>query len=209
MSQSYDLPVGTDRLNVAIKTKIANSLEALRSLHSGTSAPSSTTANMLWLDTSTTPPVLKLRDTLDSAWISWVSVGASPSQRIAGESIASLSATSSVWLGPVPHACTAVRLFMFCETASTSTSGNEWQVQVQSYPHATPGSPVDLISATVGTFTTLTDVGGGEEFAANKALAFTFDQNQTLTDLDVLKLTITAVGSVTTLTNFHAYVDVI
>ena len=42
MAQSFDLPVGTDRLNVAIKSKIADSLEALRTTHSGTSSPTST-----------------------------------------------------------------------------------------------------------------------------------------------------------------------
>ena len=209
MAQSFDLPVGTDRLNVAIKSKIADSLEALRTTHSGTSSPTSTVANMLWLHTSATPSVLKLRNTGNTAWISLASVTQSPTRRLGGALIASLSGTSSVWLGPVTNDCIAVRLIMFSETASTSSSGNEWQFQVVKYPHSAPGSPVNLISGTVGTETLIDGVGGNEEFVANKALTFTLNQNTTCSDKDLLKLTVTEAGSATTLTNFHAYVEVV
>lgn len=209
MAQDYSQPVGTDRLNVAIKTKIANSLEALRTLHSGASAPSATAAYMLWMDTGSTPACLKMRDSSNAEWITVTSLASAPSKRIAGTYVASLTGSTSIWLGPVTHACTAVRLILFNEVASTSSSGNEWQFQVQNYPFAAPGSPVDLISGTVGTHTTLTDVGGGTEFVANKVLEFTFDQNTTLADRDILKLTVTEAGTATSLTNFHAYVDVI
>jgi len=209
MAQSFDLPVGTDRLNIAIKTKIADSLEALRTLHSGTSAPTSTIASMLWMDTSATPPILKVRDTSNAAWINVMSIGAAPTRRLSGSPIASLSGTSSIWLGPVTYACTAVRLLVFGETASTSSSGNEWQFQVKKYPHASPGSPVDLINGTVGTHTTLSGVGGGTEFVADKVLVFTPDQNLTMTDKDVLELVVTEAGTATTLVNFHAYLEII
>jgi hypothetical protein len=209
MAQSFNLPVGTDRLNVAIKTKIADSLEALRTTHSGSSAPTSTAANMLWVDTSGTPAVLKLRNTANTNWITLMSLGKTPTRRLGGDSVASLTGTTSVWLGPVTYACTVERLIVFSETASTSTSGNEWQFQVTNYPNSDPATPVDLISGTVGTFTTLVDVGGGTEFVANKALVFTPDQNLSLADNDILKVTVTEAGTATTLTNFHAYVDVI
>jgi len=42
-------------------------LEALRTLHSGTSAPSSTVAYMLWADTTNT--LLKMRDSGDASWL--------------------------------------------------------------------------------------------------------------------------------------------
>jgi hypothetical protein len=209
MAQSFDLPLGTDRLNVAIKTKIADSLEALRTVHSGTTAPSSTAAYMLWMDTGTTPAVLKQRNSANSDWIKVSSLSGSPTRRLQGAPVSSLSATTTIWLGPVTYACTAVRLIVFSETASTSSSGNEWQLQVENYPFSDPTTPVDLISATVGTFTTLTDVGGGAEFVANQALVFTLDQNLTLADKDILKVEITKAGSATTLTNFHAYLEVI
>lgn len=209
MAQSYDLPVGPDRLNVAIKTKIADSLEALRTLHSGTSAPTSTAAYMLWMDTSTAPAVLKMRDSSDASWINVSSLSAAPTRRLQAAPVASLTGSTTLWIGPATYACTAQRLLVFAETASTSTSGNEWQFQVENYPFSDPTTPVDLISGTVGTFTTLTDVGGGSEFVANQVLAFTFDQNQTLADKDVLRVEVTEAGTATSLTNFHAYVDVI
>ena len=209
MAQDFSLPVGTDRLNVAIKTKIANSLDALRSTHSGTSEPSTTTAYMLWLDSSTAPPVLKMRDSSDTSWVNVTSIGAAPTRRLGGTVVSSLTGSTDVWLGPVTFACTVVRVIVFSETASTSTSGNEWQFQLENYPYATPASPVDLISGTVGTFTTLSGVGGGTEFVANKALVFTPDQNLTLADKDILKLEVTEAGTATSLTNFHAYVEVI
>jgi len=209
MPQSFDLPVGTDRLNVAIKTKIANSLEALRTLHSGTTEPSSTAADMLWMDTSATPPVLKVRDGSNASWINLTSIESAPTRRLGGALIASLSSTSLVWLGPVTYASTAVRLIMFGETASSSSSGNEWQFQLKKYPHAAPGSPVDLISGTVGTFTALAGVGGSEEFVADKVMTLTPDQNLTMTDKDLLELVVTKAGTATTLTNFHAYLEII
>ena len=124
MAQSFDLPLGTDRLNVAIKTKIADSLEALRTVHSGTTAPSSTAAYMLWMDTGTTPAVLKQRNSANSDWIKVSSLSGSPTRRLQGEPVSSLSATTTIWLGPVTYACTAVRLIVFSETASTSSPGS-------------------------------------------------------------------------------------
>jgi len=209
MAQDFSLPVGTDRLNVAIKTKIADSLEALRTVHSGTTAPTATVAYMLWMDTGSTPAVLKMRNSSDSDWVAVSSLAGSPTRRLQAESVASLTGSTTLWIGPATYACTAQRLIVFAETASTSSSGNEWQFQVENYPFADPTTPVDLISATVGTCTALDGVGGGSEFVANKVLTFTLDQNQTLADGDILRVEVTEAGTATSLTNFHAYVDVI
>lgn len=46
-----------------------NALAAIKSTNSGAVAPTSPVAGMLWLDTSTTPNVLKVRDTANSAWL--------------------------------------------------------------------------------------------------------------------------------------------
>jgi len=53
-----------------VRADINNNLAALYSLSSGSSAPSTTTAHQLWLDTSTTPDTLKIRNASDNGWIS-------------------------------------------------------------------------------------------------------------------------------------------
>ena len=53
-----------------VRADINSNLAALYSLSSGSSAPSTTTAHQLWLDTSTTPDTLKIRNASDNDWIS-------------------------------------------------------------------------------------------------------------------------------------------
>ena len=52
-----------------VRADINNNLAALYSLSSGSSEPSTTTAHQLWLDTSTSPDTLKIRNSSDSGWI--------------------------------------------------------------------------------------------------------------------------------------------
>ena len=52
-----------------VRADINNNLAALYSLSSGSSEPSTTTAHQLWLDTSTNPDTLKIRNSSDSGWI--------------------------------------------------------------------------------------------------------------------------------------------
>jgi hypothetical protein len=209
MSQAFELPTGTDRMNVAIKNKIAGSLEALRTQHLGTSAPTSVVPGMLWLDTAASPPTLKMRDTSDTVWLVVMSLGSSNLVRLEAVALAgSLSATATAFAGSVPKACVVSRIVLIASNASTSSSGNEWTVQLKNYPYSTPGSPVDLISAACGTFTALGGVGGGAEHVADQALIYTPDQNLTMADLDVLEFVLTKTGTATTLTDFHAFVEI-
>jgi microcystin-dependent protein len=68
MSQSDQVIQNNTGSNV--RADINNNLAALYSLSSGSSAPSTTTAHQLWLDTSTTPDTLKIRNASDNGWIS-------------------------------------------------------------------------------------------------------------------------------------------
>ncbi|MBO6883875.1 MAG: hypothetical protein JJ869_09905 [Marivita sp.] len=52
----------------AVRAQINQVIAALRSTSSGATAPTATAPGMLWLDTSTTPPTLKIRDAADSAF---------------------------------------------------------------------------------------------------------------------------------------------
>ncbi len=68
MAQSDQIIANDTGANV--RADINNNLAALYSLSSGSSAPSVTTAHQLWLDTSTNPDTLKIRNASDNAWIS-------------------------------------------------------------------------------------------------------------------------------------------
>ncbi len=54
---------------VCVRTELNSILAALSSLQSGSSEPSTTNAYQLWVDTSTTPGKLKIRNGANSAWI--------------------------------------------------------------------------------------------------------------------------------------------
>ena len=210
MAQDFSLPVGTARLNVAIKTKIADSLEALRTLHSGTTEPSLMVANMLWIDTAAIPIVLKLRNAANAAWVSLWSLTDEPYTQLEATGHAgTLSATKTDFVGTVPRSCTVSRIVLLSSNASSSSAGNEWQLQLTKYPTASPGSGVTLISAACGTETALGGVGGGSEFVADQGLVFTPNQNATCADRDCLELTLTKVGSATTLNNIRAFIEIL
>lgn len=57
----------TNQLTPQHRTDLNNALAAMASLSSGASAPTTTYANMLWFDTSTS--ILKMRSDADDAWI--------------------------------------------------------------------------------------------------------------------------------------------
>lgn len=67
MSQSWANIPPSGSASVALKTSIPDALEALRTVHSGATAPSQTVAYMLWADTSA--GVLKQRNSANSAWV--------------------------------------------------------------------------------------------------------------------------------------------
>ena len=58
----------------AFRADLNAQLQALGSLQSGSSAPSTTYANMLWLDTSANPSILKVRNADNDAWVSLLEV---------------------------------------------------------------------------------------------------------------------------------------
>ena len=53
---------------LALRTRINEVLAALQSANAGPIEPTDTRPGMLWFDTSSSPPVLKIRDAQDSAW---------------------------------------------------------------------------------------------------------------------------------------------
>lgn len=209
MAQTWQMPPAlTDYANQVLVAAIPNSMEALRTCHSGSSAPASPVAYMLWADTSA--GWLKLRNASNTAWLKVHPLAVDNVLQLSGEgwSAASLSATKTDWLATAPRAGTVKRVVLLSSSASTSSSGNEWTFQVKKYPNSAPASPVNLCTAAPGTFTAVGGVGGGAEFVANKAWTFAPNQNATLLDGDVLELVATKLGTGTTLARFRAVVEI-
>lgn len=67
MAQASSFVIQNDN-GAAVRAQINQVVAALRTTHAGESAPPQTAPGMLWLDTSVTPPELKLRDLADSAF---------------------------------------------------------------------------------------------------------------------------------------------
>lgn len=200
MSQSWTMPTGTSVASTAIKTLIVNALLALRSCFSGASAPSDTEAYMPWLDTTNNQ--IKRRNAADSAWTIEGAIGKDHGKTLihVGE-FSSVSGTFTTFVTPTLEDGQIKRIILVSTTSSSSSSGNEWQFGLQNKTDA-----VALFSGTVGTFTSLGGVGGGE-ITADTIYELTPDQNQSLDAGDVLELTMTAVGTVTTLTRLLILVE--
>lgn len=65
MSQTPSFVIVNDN-GAAVRAQINQVMAALRSTSSGGVEPAATAPGMLWLDTSTTPPTLKLRNVADA-----------------------------------------------------------------------------------------------------------------------------------------------
>lgn len=78
MSQTWNVPMAGSGTPSADRSKINDALETLRTVHSGTSAPASLVAYMLWWDTTTAAsPILKVRDSTNASWITIMPNGGS------------------------------------------------------------------------------------------------------------------------------------
>jgi hypothetical protein len=201
MSQTWDSAVGSDQVVNAVKVKHEAKLESLRTLFSGATEPASKVAYMLWADTAL--GLLKQRNAANSAWVVLGPLLADWTEHVClvGE-LSSLSASRSLYLPPQRVASVVRRIIIVSATASSSSSGNEWQFELEDMT-----SPGDLFSAAVGTFTALSGVGGGAEFAANGVFALTPDQNQALDPDHVVELRFVKVGTVTTLSRISVFAE--
>jgi hypothetical protein len=68
MAQSTDITLA-NQSGLAFRTELNSILAALSSLQSGSSAPSTTNAYQLWVDSSSSPAILKIRNGANNAWI--------------------------------------------------------------------------------------------------------------------------------------------
>ncbi len=201
MSQTYNPPTGSTVMSTAVKTDLPNMADALRSQHSGAGAPSSTVAYMLWADTSTGQ--LKQRDASNSAWnvVAKLNKDWTKGRQKFADAV-SLAATQTWFALCAPEAGKVKRITLLSSTATSSSSGNEWQFGLSNR-----NTGAQLFSGTVGTFTALGGVGGGAEILTTAAYQLTPNQNDSLAQNDVVEFTMTKVGTATTLVRFAALIE--
>ncbi|UYP67614.1 tail fiber domain-containing protein [Thalassobacter stenotrophicus] len=67
MTQTSSFTIANDA-GAAVRARINEVIAALQSTSAGASAPTATTAGMLWVDTSVSPPVLRRRNATNTGW---------------------------------------------------------------------------------------------------------------------------------------------
>ena len=67
MSQTSSYTITNDA-GAAVRARINEVIAALQTLSAGPTAPVDTRAGMIWLDTSTSPAALRIRNMSDTAW---------------------------------------------------------------------------------------------------------------------------------------------
>ena len=67
MVQTANFVIANDA-GAAVRARINEVIVALQSTSAGASAPTATTAGMLWVDTSVSPPVLRRRNATNTGW---------------------------------------------------------------------------------------------------------------------------------------------
>ena len=67
MTQTSSFTIANDA-GAAVRARINEVIAALQSTNAGASTPTATTAGMLWVDTSVSPPVLRRRNATNTGW---------------------------------------------------------------------------------------------------------------------------------------------
>lgn len=183
MSQSYALPTGTDPMRIAVKTTLPGSLEALRTLFSGSTAPTAVTAYQLWLDT--TNNALYQRNAANNAWLP-------QKRRVVTCQLGALTArTWRLVCAPVPLLVVSATLEPSATTVGSVAATTEWTWMLKNQ-----STGLNLFSATPSTATVVSGVGGGE-LAADTAYVLTPNQNQAVAASHLLRFIVGVVGAPT------------
>jgi hypothetical protein len=67
MSQTPSFTITNDA-GAAVRARINEVITALQTLNAGPTEPADTRAGMAWIDTSTNPATLRIRNTTDTGW---------------------------------------------------------------------------------------------------------------------------------------------
>ena len=184
MSQSWTIPPpGTQAQSVALETTLPNALNALRTLFSGASEPTTTIAYMLWADT--TNGLLKQRNAGDSDWEILGPLALSLARKTISLRLpdSKLAAGVDLLLFQADRACFVNRVGVLTDTATSSDGSNHWLVQIA---NLTAGNDLR-----VAAYNTNTD----GDFAADAANWIALDQNQLIAANDVLRFEFSQIGA--------------
>lgn len=192
MTQSFPTPANTDPLGVVVLSHLVDRTTSLRANFTGTTEPSTTTPHMLWADTTT--GMLRLRNTLDSAWLDVCPLSFQPLPTVTLQPSGALAAAELQIA--VPHDATISRVIMVPNTTTTgSVDGvTDWEFALENVTQA-----VQLFATDPSTATT--------EMTLDAAYVLTPDQNQSATALDVLRLTITQNGTPTAVSDVSIAIE--
>lgn len=158
---------GTDSMRDTVKTRLPNNDEALRTLHSGATAPTSPVAYMLWQDTTT--GALWQRNAANSAW--------RPCKRReirCGDVALAARTWRALPYAAVPLWIESVAIVGSATTSASVATTKEWTFLLK---NQTTG--LNLFSAPPSTATTVGGVGGGE-LTADVPKVLTTNQNQSV-----------------------------
>lgn len=187
MSQSWQVPVvAGDTVATALTTKVNDALEALRTLHSGATAPTTTVAYMLWADTANN--LLKQRNAANSDWVVIAAINARNHVFRPMVRIGPVSGTDQFYLLVARDACRILGVSWLTDTATSGSDGsNNYAVQIMNHTQAN-----NLRATAWDTFTDAELAADAENFIAA-------DQNQDIAVGDVIEIQITQTGSPTSL----------
>lgn len=189
MTQSFPTPANTDPLGVVVLSHLVDRTNSLRAQFTGTTEPSTKVAHMLWADTTT--GMLRIRNTLNSAWLDVCPLSFQPKQFAMMQGAGALAAAE--YQIAMPHDATISRVLLVPNTTTTGSvaSTTEWVWALENVTQAQ-----QLFSSNPTTATSVGGIGGGE-MTLDAAYALTPDQNQSATALDVLRFTVSSNGSPT------------
>lgn len=178
MSQAYTSTFTGQPAATILETLIPGSLEALRTLHSGGTAPTNPIAYMLWLDTST--GLLKMRNAANSAWV--VALLTPWMFELGG-----LSASRNIYLGTFYRTGYVLGCRLLSDTATVGSTGSiKWDFQIRNKTAA-----LNLLATAATT--------NGNEIAIDTPWNIYADQNQQPAANAALELQITKTGAATNL----------
>lgn len=184
MVQTFISSVATNA-QAAIEGLLANT-EALRSVFSGGSAPSSPATGQFWADTTT--KVLKQYDGSD-----WQIVGAlfanTGLQQVMVYSYFPISGTTVFYIPGPPDKRVVHSVRLVSDTAIAANASNKYEFTLENVDQAT-----DLFSTDPTTEATVSGIGGGA-IPAEASYVLLADQNTVVAPDEILKLTVTKTGT--------------
>ena len=145
MPNDYSLPTGTDKAKVAIKTKIPNAFEALRSLFLSDDEPSSPIAAMLW--GKPTDRVIYQRNAANNAWAVFGPLYGNLGRQQASLVMPAMAgATHRLFAAPAPLKVVRVGILSGTTTSGSSAGVTDWTFLLR---NVTQG--LDLMAAALST----------------------------------------------------------